>query len=397
MNVRRSMSPIAGSGMQATAATLRLVLIYAVFAGLWILLSDRALVWLYSDPAQIVVASTLKGWLFVAVTSLLLYRLIRRLLDQALTVFRRELEAQTERADALQLLATIAENSSDAIFAKDLEGRYLLFNRENARVTGKTAAQALGGDDSALFPLEQAKMIRANDGRVIAENQINTYEETLATVDGERTYLATKGPLRDRDGRVIGLFGISRDITVRKASEDRVRHLAHFDPLTDLPNRALLTDRLHQALAQARRDKRMLALMFLDLDKFKRVNDTLGHHIGDLLLKQVAIRIHACLRRESDTMSRIGGDEFVILLAQIEEEKDALVAAEKVLFALDQPFEIGPHTIDISSSIGIAVYPQHGEDADLLLKNADNAMYQAKKSGRNCCRFFSAETERTGT
>ncbi|MBK7767994.1 MAG: PAS domain-containing protein [Sulfuritalea sp.] len=124
---------------------------------------------------------------------------------------------------ALQLLSTISDSSSDAIFAKDLQGRYLLFNRECARVLGKTAEQALGHDDSALFPLPQAAMIRANDRRVLAEQRINTYEEALSTADGERVYLATKGPLRDADGQVIGLFGISRDITERTKAETELR------------------------------------------------------------------------------------------------------------------------------------------------------------------------------
>ena len=166
----------AGSAMQATASTLRLVVAYAVFAGLWILLSDKAVAWLFSDPAEIVFASTLKGWLFVAITSLLLYGLVRRLLGQALSSSRREHAAQTEKWRTQQLLAAIVDSSSDAIFAKDMEGRYLLVNREVARVTGKAAELLLGRDDTALLPPQQAESVRANDRRVIAGNMINTYE-----------------------------------------------------------------------------------------------------------------------------------------------------------------------------------------------------------------------------
>ncbi|MDZ4252425.1 MAG: PAS domain-containing protein [Sulfuritalea sp.] len=217
-------APEAGSDIRAAGAVaLKVVLVYAVFAGLWILLSDKALGWLFSDPTQLVLASTMKGWLFVAVTSLLLFGFIRRRFDQALALSRREAEAQAEKARALQLLAAIADNSSDAIFAKDLEGRYLLCNRETARVFGKTAEEALGRDDTVLFPPEQAALIRANDRRVIDENRINSYEETLSTADGERGYLATKGPLRDDDGKVIGVFGISRDITERQQAEMALR------------------------------------------------------------------------------------------------------------------------------------------------------------------------------
>jgi diguanylate cyclase (GGDEF)-like protein len=134
--------------------------------------------------------------------------------------------------------------------------------------------------------------------------------------------------------------------------------------------------------------------MFLDLDRFKPVNDSLGHDIGDLLLREVALRLQACAPRSSDTVSRLGGDEFVILLAQIDKAMDAVVVAGKVLAALGRPFRIGPHQIEISASIGIAVYPQHGDDVHSLLKNADTAMYHAKKAGRNCYRFFPGDQHR---
>ncbi|MGP1677914.1 MAG: hybrid sensor histidine kinase/response regulator [Burkholderiales bacterium] len=224
-----------------TAGTLKLVLAYALFAGLWILLSDNALVWLFDDPANIVLASTLKGWLFVAVTSVLLYGLVRRLRNQDLTSSRREREAQTEYLRSQELLAAIVDSSSDAIFAKDRQGRYLLFNREFVRASGKGAQLALGCDDTLLFPPEQAETIRADDRRVIGENQTSTYEETLSSVDGERTYLTTKGPLRDGAGQVIGLFGISRDITERTRAEHDVRMLSRA--LEQSPAAIVITDR----------------------------------------------------------------------------------------------------------------------------------------------------------
>jgi PAS domain S-box-containing protein len=226
------------SELRASRAALRVVLVYASFAGLWILLSDQTAAWLFPDPAGLHVASTLKGLAFVVVTSLLLYGLVRRQLERTRALARRELETQKEKERALQLLAAIADHSSDAIFAKDPEGRYLLFNRETGRIIGKSAAQALGLDDTALFPKDQAAMIRANDRRVITEGQIHSYEETLATTDGERTFLATKGPLHDGDGKVIGMFGISRDITERlwnefqlKQSREQYMRLAEDMPL----------------------------------------------------------------------------------------------------------------------------------------------------------------------
>ncbi|MCX7185221.1 MAG: diguanylate cyclase [Nitrosospira sp.] len=173
-----------------------------------------------------------------------------------------------------------------------------------------------------------------------------------------------------------------RDITERKVAEERMIYMAQFDALTDLPNRALFTGRLQQALATAKRDKKYLALMFLDLDKFKPINDIFGHAVGDLLLKEAAKRMQECMR-ESDIVARIGGDEFIALLPNIEQEQDATMVAEKIRHVLSQPFELAGHSMHISSSIGIAVYPEHGRDEKTLMKNADIAMYHAKKNGRN--------------
>jgi diguanylate cyclase (GGDEF)-like protein len=163
--------------------------------------------------------------------------------------------------------------------------------------------------------------------------------------------------------------------------------LALYDILTDLPNRKLFTDRLLQALAKARRDKTQVAVMFIDLDKFKPVNDQFGHGVGDLLLKEVAHRLKDCVRK-SDTVARLGGDEFVVLLPYAQENHGDMVVAGKILKALSDPFQIAGHALHISSSIGIAVYPQDGDTEKLLLKNADTAMYHAKKSGRNNVQFF---------
>ena len=170
----------------------------------------------------------------------------------------------------------------------------------------------------------------------------------------------------------------------RTQRDERLRHLAQFDPLTDLPNRALFDDRLQVALSQSRRKEEKLALMFLDLDKFKPVNDSYGHAVGDALLVAVAARIKHLLR-ESDTVGRMGGDEFVILIHPVASVQDVTIVAEKIRHALAQPFELLDHHITISASIGIALYPQHGTDGISLARVADNAMYQAKREG--CNRF----------
>ena len=222
----------------SASATKRIVLIYAAFASIWILVSDNLVSWLATDPVLISRLSIAKGWLFVAVTTLLLYGLIRRMQRRAQEVSERELEVEKDRAAIRRLLDNIVESSSDAIYAKDTEGRYLLFNQETARLLGQTTDKALGKDDAALFP-NQAAMLRANDHRVMTEDRVISFEETVTTAIGERTFLVTKGPLRDADGMVIGLFGVSRDITERKQAEQRLvtselRMRALFQAIPDL-------------------------------------------------------------------------------------------------------------------------------------------------------------------
>ena len=206
----------------SASAAKRIIGVYAAFAGCWILVSDKLVSGLFSDPLLISRISLAKGWLFVGVTALLLYGLIRRMQQQAQALCEREMTVQKDRATVRQLLDKIAESSSDTIYAKDLQGRYLLFNQEMARVLGIPSEQTQGMDDNALFP-DQAEMIRANDLRVMAEDRPITYEETVTTALGERTFLSTKGPLREADGTVMGLFGISRDITERKQHEQMLQ------------------------------------------------------------------------------------------------------------------------------------------------------------------------------
>lgn len=199
-----------------------MALVYAVFAGLWILLSDRAMGLLFRDPELLVQASMAKGWLFVAVTSLLLYVLVRQLVGQLHASHQRELQEAGEKQRALQVLDAIAKSSNDAIFAKDEQGRYLLVNDAAARFMGRPAGEILGLDDVVAFPAEQAALIMSIDRRVFASGAVETNEERLRTALGERVFLATKGPLRDVQGRTFGTFGISRDVTERREAEVRL-------------------------------------------------------------------------------------------------------------------------------------------------------------------------------
>lgn len=264
--------------------------------------------------------------------------------------------------------------------------------------------EMVGYSDEDIAANEEAWRNRIHpDDRLQVDQEIHGYldgrtdnycnEHRVVCKDGQVKWVLARGMIvsRTSDGKPLRMIGTHADITERKNIEERMRHMAHYDLLTELPNRALFTERLQQAVIKARRDKTHMAVMFLDLDRFKPVNDTLGHDIGDLLLKQVAHRLLASVRA-SDTVARLGGDEFVVLLHAIDHEQDASVVAGKVLHALNHPFRVAEHDIGISASVGIAVYPQQGDNEKLLLINADIAMYQAKKNGRNGYRFFEPDT-----
>ncbi len=226
--------------IRAPRAAARIVAVYAGFSGLWILFSDTLVGQFVSDPATVTLVSLVKGWFFVAVTSLLLFMLITRLTQQVMATLRSEHEALQEKAQAKTLLDTIADISPDAIYAKDLTGRYLLCNREAARLIGRESNAPLGFDDNAIFPAEQAEAMRRNDRQVIEKNQQVTFEETVQTVDGVRTFLATKGPLRDANGRIIGIFGIARDVTERLENERQLRKISLA--LDQSPASVIITD-----------------------------------------------------------------------------------------------------------------------------------------------------------
>jgi diguanylate cyclase (GGDEF)-like protein/PAS domain S-box-containing protein len=206
--------------------------------------------------------------------------------------------------------------------------------------------------------------------------------------DGRSLWLAARGaPMRDAAGRFTRMIGISQDITERKQREEMVRFLAYHDSLTGLPNRRLLDDRLKQALYQAQRRDASIAVMLVDLDDFKQVNDTAGHRSGDAVLREVATRLGSCVRK-ADTLARHGGDEFVIVLPDIQGEADCRIVAEKVLRALDAEFRVDASGFKLGASIGISVFPGDAGDPDSLLRNADAAMYRAKQLGRNQYRFY---------
>ena len=304
---------------------------------------------------------------------------------------RKRSEDELYRAN--QLLQTVLNAIPQRIFWKDLNCTYLGCNRIFATDAGlNNPAEIVGKSDSDLAWSKTAEVYRSDDRLVMEQGSPNLgYEEIQDRPDGSRVWLRTsKLPLWDREGTVTGVIGTYEDITGRKLAEDRVQFLAYYDALTELPNRALLQDRLSKALASARRRKDKVALLFLDLDRFKTINDSLGHAAGDLLLQDVAGRLKK-FARDQDTVARLGGDEFLIVLTALKDFPDAAVAAERLMDAMTAEFVVQDHSLSISCSLGISIFPEHGADGENLIKNADAAMYRAKESGRNNFRFFTED------
>ena len=290
-------------------------------------------------------------------------------------------------AVALSELQAIMEANPDILYVFNRQGELIQWNSSFAKFCGLPAEKMLN--------MNVTDFVCKADRAAVAKGVLEVFTKGSATLEVQLPrhdgvlipFLCNGVVLKNAKGKVIGFTGTGKDVSDRKLAAEHIHHMAHYDILTDLPNRSLLSDRLQQAIISCKRDHTHLALMFLDLDMFKYINDKLGHDIGDLLLKEVAKRILECLR-ESDTAARIGGDEFVVLLPSVDSIQTAMMVAEKIRHELSLPYEITGHSLSISSSIGIAVYPEHGSEEKVLLKNADTAMYLAKQNGRNMVVFY---------
>jgi diguanylate cyclase (GGDEF)-like protein/PAS domain S-box-containing protein len=299
--------------------------------------------------------------------------------------------AQLRRAE--EKYRAIFEDAVVGIFQMTPEGRPLSINRALAEMHGFDSPEQFLAEvsnvasDLFVIPDQMDEMQRsvAQNG-VVRGAEVRVFRRDKTQKWG----LANMRAVRDADGNTVLLEGTVEDITDRKAAEERVQFLAYYDALTGLPNRMLLQDRLGNALAGARRRNEKVALLFIDLDRFKIINDSLGHSFGDLLLQDVAERLKNWAR-DQDTVARIGGDEFVIVLTAISDVSSAAIAAERILEAMTGEFVIQGRTFTVSCSIGISVFPEHGADSETLIKNADAAMYCAKENGRNVFRFFTEE------
>ncbi|MDD2581248.1 MAG: EAL domain-containing protein [Desulfuromonadaceae bacterium] len=288
-------------------------------------------------------------------------------------------------------LAMIVESSNDAIFSISLDGAITSWNRGAEKVFGYSSDEIVGRQIFTIMPPERyderARVLQT----ILSGEQLQFFETTRIKKDGSRIYVSiTTSPMLDADGKIIGNSVIARDVTERRNMEEVIRHQAHHDTLTDLPNRQLFMDFLSLELAQARRDGTELALLFLDLNGFKQVNDTLGHSCGDRLLQEVGQRLRACIR-ESDTVARLGGDEFTVLMPALGQTDDVGIVLRKILGVFETPFMLDGSAVDTTTSIGICMFPDDGDCGEELMKKADIAMYDAKGTGRNSYQFYNAE------
>ncbi|MBZ0095288.1 MAG: diguanylate cyclase [Sulfuricella sp.] len=290
--------------------------------------------------------------------------------------------------DSETMLREITTVMGEAVYALDRDGHVIFINPAAEQLLGWSKEELLGRHghetfhhkkpDGSPFPRQECPVFKTiHSGRTYRSE-----EDFMVRKDGSFLPVTIVSTPLLREGEIVGSVAAFHDITERRQAMERIQYLAHYDALTGLPNRRLLEDRLEQALARAKRNQRSLAVMFLDLDRFKQVNDTLGHDQGDELLKAVAQRLTAAVRQE-DTVSRLGGDEFVVVLPEIASAGDAEIAAQKIVEAMRSPVKLENQELHVTTSVGLAVYPQDGGDVVSLMKNADSEMYRAKESGRD--------------
>jgi diguanylate cyclase (GGDEF)-like protein/PAS domain S-box-containing protein len=304
----------------------------------------------------------------------------------ALDVTRRRESERMQR-----LAAAVFSATTEGIVVVDRRRRIEAVNPAFTRITGYEADEVIGENPGILSSGLHDRLFYLTLWRELEESGHWRGEIWNKRKSGEiYPEMLTINAIRDESGDTIQYVGIFSDITERKEQERAIWHQAHHDTLTDLPNRALFHDRLAQHLAMARRDETKVAVLFFDLDRFKQVNDTLGHHAGDTLLQEVARRIAASVR-ESDTLARVSGDEFTVSLHSLKQAEDARHVAEKILTACSQPITIMGQEVTISVSIGIALYPDDADTLEELMQHADAAMYASKQAGRNTFRYYGAQ------
>ena len=291
---------------------------------------------------------------------------------------------------------TILAEIEEGYYEVDLAGNFTFVNNATCRQLGYSKEELIGMNYRVYVPKEDVKSMYKAWNKVYRTGEsLKSYPFAGIRKDGTQIFLENSvSPLRNNEGKIIGFRSISRDVTEHKQFEQKLAEMATHDPLTGLPNRVLLSDRFTIGLALSRRSGNRLAVLMLDLDRFKAINDNMGHDVGDQLLTAVGERLTGIMRK-SDTIARIGGDEFILVLPQILQANDAAKFAQRILDTFREPFVFDDHRLHITTSIGIAVYPEGGKDIESLLKNADTAMYWAKGKGRDIYRFCDGDEAMT--
>ena len=341
------------------------------------------------DTAKLAVQRGAQDYLLKAhLDSYVLPKAVRSMIERVANA-----EALFEERERAQVTL---DSIGDAVISTDADGNVAYINSVAEGLTGWPRSEAMGRaltDVFRIIDVDSREAVQDPSEVAIRENRTVRLTPNCILIrrDGAEAGIEdSAAPIHDRRGTVTGSVIVFRDVTAARALSLKMSHLAQHDSLTDLPNRILLNDRLTQAMGMAHRRGEKLAVLYLDVDRFKHVNDSAGHIAGDRLLQSIAKRLLDCVR-SSDTVSRQGGDEFVILLCNVAHVQDAAVAAENILAALNEPHRFDQLELNISASIGIVTYPDDGTTAERLLKNADAAMYQAKQCGRNNYQFFKSE------
>ncbi|WP_210396517.1 putative bifunctional diguanylate cyclase/phosphodiesterase [Motiliproteus sediminis] len=366
-----------------TGFPLRIAVLYAVFAAIWIAVSDQAVEVMFPGSA---LAQSYKGWFFVVVTSVLLYSLLRQEMG------RRQLaeSALQHQQEELEKLSLAVSQSPVSVIVSDIEGHIEYVNPAFEQMTGYSRDEALGSNPRIFNSGKTPKAVYDELWQTIRGGDAWEGELMNQRKDGHTYWVHARiSPVTGDQGQVSHFLAIEEDITLRKAQEHQIRHQANYDSLTELPNRFLAMDRMSQAINAAIRHDQTVVLMFIDLDNFKQINDSLGHDVGDQLITLAAGRIRETVR-QTDTVARYGGDEFLVILTSIDTSDDASRVAEKVLTSLASPYRIDGRELALTASIGMAVFPEDGQDPYELLRHADAAMFGAKDEGGNRYEFHSA-------
>ncbi|MDR7319296.1 diguanylate cyclase domain-containing protein [Brevibacillus nitrificans] len=303
-----------------------------------------------------------------------------------------KLDIETLISQYRDILTSFFHHMSDMFFLMSVEEsereglqfRYVLMNPAAMQVA-KLTEEAYGKRIEDVYPEGKASILNRMYKKAVLSGAPIHY-----TSEGDVIGESILSPVYNKDGVCTHVFSVTRDITERKQLESKLEHMAYHDVLTGLPNRRLLYIHLHNALAAAKANKDMVAVLFLDCDHFKQINDTWGHNTGDQFLQLLGVRLSSCIR-EGDTVARLGGDEFVIILTSIQNQQQVEKVSNRIIRALQEPWILEGHTFRSTTSIGIALYPTTSSDADQLLTHADKALYLAKASGRNQFRFYQAE------